>query len=177
MRDGDPCDGRGCGRPLLRTQLPEITVDRSQSMYGTLVPVRESGARCTHGSSRHREAAAAAQPDPSPQHRSRACSVVTDSVANRHSDTQREIRRSAVPRLGDLVLQPGSRLPALRRARRAADHPGSRRQPRRHYETDHQRQRRLRARRRPFRADRPAGDKSDRTLIRGPAALPMDRNR
>ena len=153
--------------PSSATQLPEITVTAPSPIvrHRTVVPARTPVrvARTTPG--RNRERAPQPQPAPAaPAFQQGVLPVVTDQFATVTVVPNEEIRRAGRrPARRSAVLQTRHyRLEFRARRLEPAGHPGSRRQPRRHRREWHQRWRRLRSRRRPFRADRSAGDQSGR---------------
>ena len=169
--------------PAASTQLPEITVTapspivRRKPVVPSRTPARV--ARAAPGQNRER----AAEPQAAPGRRRAPAGRAARrdrSVRDRHRRAQRgnpplrqrDARRSPVFKARHHRLQ-------LRAGRlQPADHPGPRRQPRRHRRERHRRRRRLRSRRGSFRADRSARHQPGRSRARpGGVALRLDLDR
>ena len=169
--------------PPPSTQLPEITVTAPSPIERrNVVPSRTPGrvARAVPGRNRERSAAGATarrrQPLPPAGRAARRDRPVRDGHGGAERGNPPRRRRHA---RRSPVLQTRHHRLQLRAGRlEPADHPGSRRQSRRHRRKRHGRWRRLRSRRGSFRADRSARDQPDRGGARPRrAALRLDLDR
>ena len=165
------------------TQLPEITVTapspivRRRAVVPSRTPVRV--ARTAPGHNRERAPEAASRTGRGRASAGRAAHRHR-SICDRHGGAERgDPPPRHRPAWRSPVLEARHyRLDLRARCLEPADHPGPRRQSRRHPRERHQRWRCVRSRRRPFRASRSTGDKPGRSYPRsGGDALRIDIDR